>query len=170
MLVGKDQGMTREVVRVQPRAEIAVPVEVAAPAEVVWRVATDWVQQGEWMLATQVELTGGDGRSAGSSWRATTGVGPLGVVDSMEIVSYVEGGPWRCVVRHTGRVVRGEGVFEVEALGPARSRFVMTERLDLPLGAAGRAGWPLLRPAFRAGLTLSLRRLARLCEAVHRYG
>jgi hypothetical protein len=156
--------------RVQPRAEIGVPVEVAAPADVVWRVATDWERQGEWMLATRVEMTGGDGRSPGSSWRATTGVGPVAVVDPMEIVSYVEGGPWRCVVRHTGRVVRGDGVFEVESLGPERARFVMTERLDLPLGAAGRAGWPLLRPAFRAGLALSLRRLARLCEAVHRYG
>jgi hypothetical protein len=44
----------------------------------------------------------------------------------------------------------------------------MSEQLDLPFGAAGRLGWPLVRPAFRAGLEYSLHRLARLCEARYR--
>jgi hypothetical protein len=148
--------------------ELAVPVDVNAPADLVWEVATDWQRQGEWMLATRVETTGGDGRSPGSSWRAVTGVGPLGVVDTIEVVEYVEGGPWRCDIRHTGHVVRGTGRFEVVELGPARCRFTMSEQLDLPFGAAGRLGWPLVRPAFRAGLEYSLHRLARLCEARYR--
>jgi hypothetical protein len=74
----------------------------------------------------------------------------------------------RCVVRHTGRVVRGEGVFEVVELGPARTRFLWSELLDLPLGALGRAGWPIVRPVFRAGVRQSLRRMARLCEKEYR--
>ncbi|WP_308253018.1 hypothetical protein [Pseudonocardia sp. ICBG601] len=53
---------------------------------------------------------------------------------------------------HTGTVIRGDGVFVVVELGPARSRFLWTELLDLPLGALGRFGWPLVRPAFRAGV------------------
>jgi hypothetical protein len=68
------------------------------------------------------------------------------------------------VVRHTGSVVRGEGIFEVFALPGGRSRFVWTEELDLPLGRLGRAGWPLVRPAMVAGARASLRRLARYVE------
>jgi hypothetical protein len=67
-------------------------------------------------------------------------------------------------------VVRGDGVFEVTELGPARSRFLWTERLELPLGAVGRIGWPLVRPAFRLGVEQSLRRLGRICETRHRAG
>ena len=70
--------------------------------------------------------------------------------------------PHRCDVRHTGRVVRGTGVFEVlELPGGRRSRFVWQERLDLPLGAVGRAGWLLVRPLAGFGVRVSLRRLAR---------
>ena len=150
------------------RVELAVPVDVNAPADVVWRVATDWERQGDWMLGTRVRISGGDGRAPGSTLRAVTGVGGIGLVDTIEIAEYAEGGPWRCLVRHTGKVVRGDGVFEVVELGPQRSRFTMSERLDVPLGALGRLGWPLVRPVFRAGLEHSLRAMARQCEAEHR--
>jgi hypothetical protein len=50
-------------------------------------------------------------------------------------------------------------VFEVRPRGNG-STFVWREVLDLPLGALGRAGWPLVRPAMRAGVRLSLRRFA----------
>ncbi|HXV93884.1 MAG TPA: SRPBCC family protein, partial [Pseudonocardia sp.] len=58
-----------------------------------------------------------------------------------------------------------DGVFEVVDLGGGRSRFVWSELLDLPLGALGRLGWPLVRPVFAAGVQQSLRRMARLVEA-----
>ena len=35
-----------------------------------------------------------------------------------------------------------------------------SEQLDLPLGALGRLGWPLVRPAFVAGVRMSLKRFA----------
>jgi hypothetical protein len=95
-----------------------------------------------------------------------TGLGPVGFTDTMEIVEWTvpDGpGPRRCVVRHTGAVVRGDGVFEVVELGPERARVLWRELLDLPLGPLGRWGWPLVRPAFRAGVAYSLRRMARLC-------
>jgi hypothetical protein len=151
------------------RRELTLTVDVRAPAPVVWAYVTDWEAQGEWIPATRVRRTGGDGRSVGSTLDAFTGVGPVGFLDTMEITEWSEpapgsDGPWRCVVLHTGRVVRGDGVFEVVELGPERSRFVWTELLDLPLGAVGRFGWPLVRPGFAAGVQLALRKMARLCE------
>jgi Polyketide cyclase / dehydrase and lipid transport len=149
------------------RVELTVPVDVQAPAEAVWRTVTDWPGQGDWMLGTRVEVPGGgEGRHLGAELRAVTGIGPLGFTDTMEIVEWDP--PRRCVVRHTGKVVRGDGVFEVVALGPERARFLWTELLDLPLGVLGRAGWPLVRPAFRYGVERSLRAMARRCEAEHR--
>jgi len=69
--------------------------------------------------------------------------------------------PRRCVVRHTGRVVRGAGIFEVAPSG-AGAEFRWAEQLDLPLAAAGRLGWPLVRPLAQRGMDASLRRFARL--------
>lgn len=151
------------------RVELTVPVDVDAPAAVVWHTVTDWVGQGDWIFATRVAITGeGDGRYLGATLRAVTGIGGFGVVDTMEIVEWEP--PRRCVVRHTGKIVKGDGVFEVVELGPARSRFLWTELLDLPLGVLGRLGWPVVRPAFRAGVAQSLRKMARLCEAEYRSG
>lgn len=149
------------------RVELTVPVDVNAPAEAVWQTITDWPGQGDWMLGTRIEVDGpGDGRHLGARFRAFTGVGPLGVWDPIEVVEWDP--PKRCVVRHLGNVVQGDGVFEVVELGPERARFRWTERLDLPLGALGRFGWPLVRPTFRAGVAYSLRRMAQQCEAEYR--
>jgi uncharacterized protein YndB with AHSA1/START domain len=148
---------------VSSRVELPVPVEVDAPAAVVWAYVTDWERQGEWMLGTRVRVTGGDGRGVGTTLHAVTGVGRLGVPDTMEVVEFVapsDGAPGRAAVRHTGRVIRGDGFFEVTSLGPQRSRFTFTELIDLPLGVLGRLGWPLVRPVIRAGFVASLRRMA----------
>jgi hypothetical protein len=149
------------------RADLTVAVDVDAPAEDVWAAVTDWPGQGEWMLGTKVEVDGpGDGRSLGARLVAATGVGPLAVRDPMEIVEWDP--PRRCVVRHLGAVVQGEGVFEVVGLGPGRAQFAWTEVLELPLGRLGALGWPLVRPLFRLGVRVSLERMARLVAARHR--
>jgi hypothetical protein len=72
--------------------------------------------------------------------------------------------PYRVDVLHTGALVRGPGTMEVLALPEGRSRFVWSEDLDLPLGLLGRIGWPIVRPAFVAGVRRSLRSFARLVE------
>jgi uncharacterized protein YndB with AHSA1/START domain len=148
------------------RREITVSVDVDAPVETVWGEVTDWESQGEWMLGTAVKVTRGDGTSVGSELAATTGVGPLGVTDTMEIVGWDP--PHRATVRHTGRVVRGSGVFTVLERrtddGREASTFVWSEQLDLPLGALGALGWPVVNPAFARGVKRSLDVLARRCE------
>jgi hypothetical protein len=54
---------------------------------------------------------------------------------------------------------------QVFALPDGRSRFVWSEGLELPLGALGRAGWPLVKPGFVAGVKQSLRKFASLVES-----
>lgn len=157
------------------RAGLTVPVDVGVPAPVLWAAVTDWAGQSEWMLGTRVEVTAGDGRSTGTELRAVTGIGPLGVADTMRITEWTEPapgrtGPRRVVVVHTGRVVRGEGVFAVQELGPRRSRFLWTELLDLPAGALGRLGGAPVRPLLRAGVARSLRTLAERTEDRWRAG
>jgi hypothetical protein len=138
--------------------EIALEVDVAAPVERTWAAATDFDRQGEWMLATRVRSTG---RGVGGGIRAVTGLGPLRVVDTMVITEWSP--PRSARVRHTGRVVRGPGAFEVRER-PGGSTLAWSEQLDLPLGAVGRLGWRLVRPAFRWGLRRSLRRFAGWAE------
>ncbi|MEJ2867519.1 SRPBCC family protein [Actinomycetospora sp. OC33-EN08] len=142
--------------------DITVGVDVEAPADVVWKAVTDWEGQSEWMLATTVKVTAGDGVGTGSELAATTGLGPLGVTDTMRIVGWDP--PHRATVVHTGSFVRGSGTFTVVELGPSRSRFEWGERLDLPLGVLGAIGWPLVSPVFRLALLYSLRKLAARCQ------
>lgn len=148
------------------RREITVSVDIDAPVETVWAVVTDWESQGDWMLGTDVKVTRGDGRSVGSEIAATTGIGPLGVTDTMEVVGWDP--PHRATVKHTGRIVRGSGVFSVSERegtgGREAATFHWSELLDLPLGPLGALGWPVVRPGFALGLRRSLDAMARHCE------
>jgi carbon monoxide dehydrogenase subunit G len=135
--------------------EITSRVLVAAEPARVWQVAMDWSRQREWIWATQVR----GGAGPGAEVVARTGLGPVGFTDTMVITEWEP--PRRCVVQHTGRVVRGAGVFEVTPHG-AGSEFRWTELLDLPLGVLGRLGWLLMRPLAQRGMNTSLHRFARL--------
>jgi uncharacterized protein YndB with AHSA1/START domain len=163
-------------------ADVAADVIIDAPVEAVWAAVVDWDRQSAWVLGTTVRATTNGGVGLGGGLEAYTGVGQppsgdrgllnVGFTDTMVITEWEP--PHRCTVRHTGRVVRGEGVFEVFALPGGRSRFVWTERLDLPAGRHGhlgrlsRLGWPLAKPVLAAGARVSLRRLATLVEAEQR--
>jgi Polyketide cyclase / dehydrase and lipid transport len=143
--------------------EVIETVDVAAPVAQVWAALVDWDRQGEWMLLTDVSTLEGDAQGVGGRLAARTGIPRpggkhLGVLDTMLITGWDP--PNRVDVRHTGRVVRGTGTFEIRPRGAAASTFVWTEQLDLPLGRLGRLGWPLVRPAMVAGVRLSLKRFA----------
>jgi len=144
-------------------ATLVLRVDVNAPVEQTWAGATDWANQGAWMLGTTVRPTRQGGQGVGGAIEAFTGVGRLGFLDTMEITVWEP--PHRCHVRHTGSLVRGTGDFDVEARGPGQSTFVWREDLELPLGALGRLGWPLVKPVFAYGVQLSLKRFARWVEA-----
>ena len=129
------------------RARVRREVEVAAPAGTVWDHVTDWPTQGEWIPLTRVERVD-RADAVGGRLRAWSGLGKLGFWDTMTITSWqrTDDGGGVCEVLHTGRVVRGEGEFRVEAAGPGRSRFVWSETLTVPGGRLGAAGWRAARP------------------------
>jgi carbon monoxide dehydrogenase subunit G len=143
-----------------PPLEITAATPVRAEPARVWQVATDWSRQGEWIPGTR--MRGGTG--PGAAVEAWTGVGRIGFTDSMIITEWDP--PRRCVVRHTGRVVRGSGVFEVLPRGQL-SEFRWTELVELPVPAAVApavaliARWTVV-PLARLALGYALRRFARL--------
>jgi carbon monoxide dehydrogenase subunit G len=139
-------------------AELVVTCDVAAPREKVWDVLVDWDQHHAWMALTRA--TGGN--AVGEPIEAFTGVGRIGLLDTMTITVWEP--PHRAVVRHTGRLVRGSGSFEVQETAPGCSRVVWSEWVDLPFGLLGRLVWPLIRPLVKAGVSFSLRRLATYVE------
>ena len=139
---------------------IAAKVTIDAEPETVWRAVVDWPRQREWIWGTRVN--GGHGTGAGVTGR--TGLGPVGFTDPMVITDWDP--PRRCIVRHTGRVVRGTGTFEVAPFGPG-SEFRWIEHLQLPVPpAVGALAARMITPAAEWGLRSSLRRFARLFPAL----
>jgi hypothetical protein len=100
------------------------------------------------------------GHGTGAEVTGWTGIGPIGFTDAMVITEWDP--PRRCVLRHTGRVVRGTGIFEVAPRG-SRSEFRWTEHVQLPVPpAVGRLAGGVIAPIAEWGLRSSLRRFARL--------
>jgi carbon monoxide dehydrogenase subunit G len=145
--------------------EVSAGTRVRATPERVWEVAMDWSRQGEWIPVTRVH--GGTG--VGAQVVARTGIGPVGFTDTMIITEWDP--PRRCVVRHTGKVVRGSGIFEVIPHGEL-TEFRWTELVDLPLPAALQRGTAeqaaqflgrrAVVPVTRRSLQYALTRFARL--------
>ena len=147
-------------------AHLELTVDVEAPVEATWAGAVDWDHQGEWMLGTRVWGTTQGGQGEGGGIEAFTGVGKLGFLDTMVITTWEP--PYKCYVLHTGRVIKGTGEFEVRDRGQGRSTFVWREDLELPLGAFGKAGWPVVKPVFAFGVQKSLEKFARWVERAQR--
>ena len=135
-------------------------VAIAAPPEVVFEAVSEWEAQSQWVPLTTVTVEPG-GRRVGERLTAVTKLAGVGFSDPMEVTRWE---PPRLVeVRHLGRVVRGTGTFTVEPAAGGSS-FTWAEDLDLPLGALGRFGFALVRPAFELMLRRSVARLARRAE------
>jgi Polyketide cyclase / dehydrase and lipid transport len=138
-----------------------------ASPEKVWNAIADWRAQGEWMLATRVDVVddragaagaGGAGGAGGVGTKiaAFTGLVPsrgwLGIWDLMEVTSWEP--PRRCEVLHYGRWLRGVGLFELKPAGPDQTLFIWSEELTGALAT-------LMKPGLAVGVWLSLRRFAR---------
>ncbi len=147
---------------------IVAGVSVAADPERTWDLAVDWSAQNGWIWATTTR----GGHGLGATVTGWTGVGPVGFTDTMLITQWDP--PRRCTVRHTGTIVRGEGVFDVLPRGD-RTEFRWTERILLPEAVLAlvphalrpgltRLAYAVIAPFARAGLGYSLIRFARLLD------
>ena len=140
------------------RVAVHASADVCAPAREVWDVLVDWSRHGEWVPFTRAE--GGAGK--GEGLRAWTGVGPVGFLDTMVITEWRP--PHRVRVRHTGALIRGEGLFDLIDVPGDRCRVTWAELVDLPFGPAGRAAWFVIGPAAGLMLRTSLHRLAKMFD------
>jgi len=139
-------------------------VDVSADAAVLWDFITDWERHGEWIPLTRVEALGGPAREVGGTFRAWSGIGPVGFWDPLRVTAWAENadGGGACTLVHTGRVVRGDAEIIVTSLGPGRSRLRWVEHFEL--GRPGRVAWSLGGALVDRGLGRSLRRMAALVE------
>jgi hypothetical protein len=147
------------------RALLEVAVTVSAGLVRTFDAATDWASQGRWIPLTRVTVVAGDGQQVGSVIHAFTGVGRVGFLDVMRITAW--DAPHRVDVLHVGRLLKGPATFRFTAVpgtepeGETRTRFTWSEEFDVPLGAFGRAAWPLVKPLAAALLWGALRRFSR---------
>lgn len=144
-------------------AELVASVRIAAPADTVWATLVDWETHRDWMLLTDVERATDDGDGVGARIVGVTRLGPLALRDSMTVTQWQPPptDPARCVVEHTGRIVRGCGAFEVESADDGCSRVTWSEWVRPPFGLAGAVGWLAVRPLFQLFMQVSLRRLGK---------
>jgi uncharacterized protein YndB with AHSA1/START domain len=140
------------------RVAVHASADVPAPAARVWELLVDWPRHAEWVPFTRAE----GGAAEGEGVEAWTGVGPVGFLDTMVITEWRP--PTRVSVRHTGRLVRGEGRFDLIDVPGGGCRVTWSELVDLPLGPLGRAGWIVAGPLTRLMLRTALGRLAKLFE------
>ena len=141
-------------------------VSINTSPSAVFEAATDWPGQQKWMVGTIVRPILNNGVGIGGSIEAQTNFGIFTMVDSMEITVWEP--PYRCAVLHTGRIVRGSGLFEIQPITASTSLFIWSETLDIPFGILGRVGWILAQPFASFGIVWSLQRFKRWSERRNR--
>lgn len=119
--------------------EIDVSIEIDAAPSVVWATVEPVENHVDWMHdAVAIRFVGEQTRGVGTTFLCDTKVGPIKLVDRMEITNWVP--DVSMGVRHTG-IVTGSGVFTLTPIDhERRTRFAWTETLDFPWYLGGRIG------------------------------
>lgn len=144
---------------------IVVSTEIDATPARVWEVVEPVERHVDWMHdAVAIRFTTEQTRGTGTEFLCDTKVGPIKLVDRMEITEWVPGEVMG--VRHTG-LVTGVGRFTIEPIDIGRrTRFTWAEDLTFPWWMGGPLGAFIggklaLRPIWKR----NLRNLKRLVEA-----
>ena len=120
-------------------ARISVRIELDATPQRVWEVVEPVENHVDWMHdAVAIRFQGEQTRGVGTSFLCDTKVGPIKLVDRMEITEWV---PEQTMgVRHTG-IVTGTGRFTITPIDLGRrSRFEWAEELFFPWWLGGPIG------------------------------
>ncbi|MCU1361475.1 MAG: hypothetical protein JWN99_2764 [Ilumatobacteraceae bacterium] len=120
-------------------AQISVSIEIDAPVERVWHVIEPVERHVDWMHdAVAIRFQGEQTRGVGTRFLCDTRVGPIKLVDHMEITEWEPGRSMG--VRHTG-LVTGSGRFTLTPIDlDRRTRFTWAEELLFPWWLGGPAG------------------------------
>ena len=140
-------------------------IDVSASPEQVWTVVERIEDHVEWMLdAVAIRFQTDQHRGVGTSFQCDTKVGPVKLVDHMEITEWVTGST--IGVRHVG-LVTGSGRFTLTAIDLGRrTRFSWEESLTFPWWLGGRVGSVLIgRVVLRAIWKRNLGNLKAIVEA-----
>lgn len=135
-----------------PVPRIRVATTLPAPVEVVWDDVRDLGSHVEWMAdAESITFTSASTSGVGTTFDCVTKVGPIRLVDRMEVTTWVEGET--IGVRHVG-IVTGTGRFTLSPVGHS-TRFSWEEELAIPWWLGG----PVAAQVLRLVWARNLRRL-----------
>jgi len=144
-------------------ARVRASVIIEATPDQVWAAVEDISTHVDWMHdATAIRFTTEQRAGVGTTFDCDTKVGPLKLVDRMEITAWE---PARTMgVRHVG-LVTGTGAFHLREAATGRTEFLWDEELLFPwwMGGpiGGRVGAVLLAQIWKR----NLRGLKRIVEA-----
>jgi len=111
-------------------APVEVRRTVATPLGAVWDTLTDFGAYGRWIPLTSMRTDPSPVR-LGWAFGGFTGLGPVGFLDSMLVVTWEppQDGQARFTVRKTGRVLRGWADVRLEATEPGGTDVVWREEI-----------------------------------------
>ena len=137
---------------------IAITVKLPVSFERAWNSIQDWESQSDWMLQTRVWVTSEIREGIGTEIEAFTGLIPskkfFGILDSMRVTQWNP--PYSCEVLHTGKIIKGTGLFRLEKINDEETLFHWSEIVIAP-----RALFLLTLPGLYIGVRISLSRFAR---------
>jgi uncharacterized protein YndB with AHSA1/START domain len=148
-----------------------VAIELAAtmpgPPEVVWRLITDWENQGDWQLEARDFVVKSDAREGvGVRAEATVSIGGITTRDAIEVLAWAPNE--HLAIEHKGWV-SGRGDIRLTPLGsgtrPDRTHVYWVETLWPPLGVAGAIGITAFKPLMTRIFKRDLRVLQGLVRA-----
>lgn len=125
-------------------SDVTVSIDLdATPAE-VWAIVEPVEDHIEWMAdAVAIRFETEQTRGVGTRFLCDTKVGPIKLVDQMEITRWTPATATQdgaMGVTHTG-IVTGSGIFTIEPLaGGERTKFTWSEDLTFPWYLGGRLG------------------------------
>ncbi len=144
--------------------DIVVSVEIDATPEQVWTIVEPVENHVDWMHdAVAIRFQTEQRRGVGTTFLCDTKVGPIKLVDAMEITEWVPGASMG--VRHVG-MVTGTGAFTLTPIDLGRrTRFTWAETLIFPWWLGGPVGAFIGgKVVLRAIWKRNLRNLKRLVE------
>lgn len=142
-------------------SRINVSTFIRAPRSEVWEAVKDIGSHVHWMAdARAIRFTSSRQSGVGTTFECDTKVGPLGLVDRMEVTE------WKARrvmgIRHVG-LVTGLGRFVLKRRRGG-TLFVWDEELRFPWWLGGRPGGAVAAPILRRMWRGNLARLKRMIE------